>query len=78
MIRKRGLYWTYRVPQMLNKGPNLIRLHMSHLIGANIAAWYDFCSIKNLNFTPPPGGSCINRMRENQCAMVVFIQRQRK
>ena len=40
--RMRGLYGTYRVSQMLYKGPNLVRLHMDHLIGVNIAAWYDF------------------------------------
>ena len=39
MIRM-GLVWDLKsVP---NKGPNLMRLHMGHLIEANITAWYDF------------------------------------
>ena len=39
---------------MLNKGLKLVKLHMGHLIGPKIAAWYDFCHTKNLKFVPPP------------------------
>ena len=34
----------------VNKGPKLGRLHIGLQIGPKIAAWYDFCRIKNLKF----------------------------
>ena len=42
MISMRGLYGTYRVSRIINRGPNFVRLHIGHLIEANIVAWYDF------------------------------------
>ena len=42
-----------RDSQKVNRDPKLARLHMGHLIGPNIAHWYDFCHIKNLKFSLP-------------------------
>ena len=56
--------------QGVNRCPKLVRLltygSMGHLIGPNIAAWYDFCHIKNLKFpliTPAYAYASINRVR---------------
>ena len=43
----------YREPQnsqMVNRYPKLVKLHIGHLIGPNVVAWYDFSHTKN--FTP--------------------------
>ena len=40
--------------QKVNKGPKLVRLHIGLLMGPKIAAWYDFCHIKNLKFACCP------------------------
>ena len=47
---------------MVNRGQQLVILHMGHLIGPSIADWHDFYHIKILKFDPPPLPCPINRI----------------